>query len=148
MKRPVESSLCTRSYCVRVTIGTSDDGVAIAYDTYGTGATTLVFVHGWACDSTFWRLQVEAFAPDYRVITLDLAGHGRSGSGRMEWTAAHFASDVAAVLRSADASNVILIGHSLGGPIVLEAALLAPERVIGIVGVDTFLDAWLPAASG
>jgi pimeloyl-ACP methyl ester carboxylesterase len=71
-------------------------------------------------------------------VTLDLAGHGESGTGRGEWTLDAFAGDVAAVVEALDLARVVLIGHSMGGPVALEAAKRLPGRVIGIVGVDTY----------
>ena len=120
----------------------SDDGVPIAYEVRGQGPTTLVFVHGWSCDHNYWRHQMDAFQGDYRVIAVDLAGHGASGKGRAAWNIPNFANDVAAVVRAVDAKDVVLIGHSLGGPVVVEAGLLLPDRVIGVVGVDAFFDDW------
>jgi pimeloyl-ACP methyl ester carboxylesterase len=120
----------------------SADGVPIAYEVHGQGAVTLVFVHGWACDRSFWRNQIAAFSPDYRVVTLDLAGHGASGKNRTDWSMASFANDVAAVVRAVDAKDVVLIGHSLGGPVALEAGLQLPDRVKAVIGVEAFYDAW------
>jgi pimeloyl-ACP methyl ester carboxylesterase len=122
-------------------ITSSADGVPIAYEVQGQGPMTLVLVHGWNCDRTYWRQQMDSF-PEYRVIAVDLAGHGQSGKGRTDWSITNFARDVAAVIRAADAKNVVLIGHSLGGPVALETALLVPDRVIGVVGVEAFYDAW------
>ncbi len=123
------------------------DGVPIAYEARGRGPATLVFVHGWSCDRTYWRDQIDAFSTDYRVVTLDLAGHGASGAGRSAWSIANFASDVAAVIRSLDARNVVLIGHSLGGPVVLETGVLLPDRVAAVIGVDAFFDDWADPSS-
>ncbi len=120
----------------------SADGVAIAYEVHGQGPTTLVFVHGWSCDRTYWRRQIDAFSTDYRVIALDLAGHGASGTGRAVWSIPNFANDVVAVIQALDARNVILVGHSLGGPVVVEAGLLLPDRVTAVIGVDAFFDDW------
>jgi pimeloyl-ACP methyl ester carboxylesterase len=124
----------------------SADGVPIAYEVRGQGPTTLVFVHGWSCDRNYWRHQMDAFQGEYKVIALDLAGHGASGKGRTAWNIPNFANDVAAVVRAVDARNVVLIGHSLGGPVVAEAGLLLPDRVIGVIGVDAFFDAWADPA--
>ena len=55
------------------------DGLKIHWASAGSGKTTLVFVHGWTCDSSSWGLQVPALAKNYRVITLDLPGHGKTG---------------------------------------------------------------------
>lgn len=120
----------------------SADGVAIAYEVHGQGPATLVFVHGWTCDRTYWRRQIDAFSADYRVITLDLAGHGASGTGRAVWSIPNFSNDVVAVIEALDARNVILVGHSLGGPVVVEAGLQLPDRVTAVVGVDAFFDDW------
>jgi pimeloyl-ACP methyl ester carboxylesterase len=118
----------------------SADGTRIAYRTTGAGDTALVFVHGWTCDQGYWDAQVPAFAKDHRVVTLDLAGHGASDTARKNWSIPAFGEDVAAVIRALPDKRVILIGHSMGGPVALEAARLVPERVIGVVGVDTFND--------
>ena len=126
----------------------SADGVPIAYEVRGQGPTTLVFVHGWSCDRNYWRHQMDAFQGEYRVIAMDLAGHGASGKGRTAWSIPNFANDVAAVVRGVDAKNVVLIGHSLGGPVALEAGLLVPDRVIGVLGVEAFYDGWADPGFG
>jgi pimeloyl-ACP methyl ester carboxylesterase len=113
------------------------DGELISYSVFGKGDITLVFVHGWSCDSRYWREQVPYFAKKYQVVTLDLAGHGNSGQDRQVYSLESFAQDVNAVIRQLDAKKVILIGHSMGGEIVAKAATLMPGRVIGIIGVDT-----------
>lgn len=123
---------------------TSADGVTIHYATEGAGDPALVFVHGWSCDRSFWDQQARHFKPAHRIVTIDLAGHGESGTQRDAWTIEAFGEDVAAVIRSLDLSKVVLIGHSMGGPVVAEAALLAPERVAGLVGVDNFQETTLP----
>ncbi len=113
------------------------DGVPIAFEKYGTGEVTLVFVHGWSCDQTYWREQVSALDDQFTVVTLDLAGHGASGLGRADYTIPAFGADVAAVVAALDLHNVYLIGHSMGGSVVVEAARLLPDRVVGMIGVDT-----------
>ena len=120
----------------------SADGVPIAYEVRGQGPTTLVFVHGWSCDRNYWRHQMDSLQGEFRVIALDLAGHGASGKDRTNWSIANFANDVAAVVGATDAKEVVLIGHSLGGPVALEAGLLLPDRVVGVIGVDAFFDDW------
>ncbi len=115
----------------------SQDGTPISYEVYGKGDLTLVFVHGWSCDARYWRAQVPYFERKYKVVTVDLAGHGHSGSGRSHYTMKAFGEDVAAVVRAMDARKVILIGHSMGGIVMAEAARLMPDRVLGLIGVDT-----------
>jgi pimeloyl-ACP methyl ester carboxylesterase len=124
----------------------SADRVKIAYHVEGRGEPTLVFVHGWSCDRNYWNNQVHAFAANHRVIAVDLAGHGASGRGRKEWTIPAFGADVAAVIRKENPSKVILIGHSMGGDVIVEAAKLCSGRVLGLIGADTFHD-FLSAAT-
>jgi len=116
---------------------TSSDGEHISYTVYGKGDTALLFVHGWSCDSRYWREQVPHFAEEYCVITMDLAGHGNSGQHRRVYSLDGFAQDVKAVIEAVNPKKVILIGHSFGGEIVASAARLEPEKVIGIIGADT-----------
>jgi len=96
-----------------------------------------VFVHGWSCDARYWRAQLSHFSKNHRVVVLDLAGHGHSGSTRSKYTMKAFGEDVQAVTEATNSQSVILIGHSMGGSVIAEAARLMPNRVIGIVGVDT-----------
>jgi pimeloyl-ACP methyl ester carboxylesterase len=118
----------------------SADGVPIQYTVEGKGEPALVFIHCWCCDRSYWKDQVPFFAKKYTVVTIDLAGHGESGLGRSEWTVESFARDVAAVVDTLRLERTILVGHSMGGSVALEAARALGERVIGIVGVDNFQD--------
>jgi pimeloyl-ACP methyl ester carboxylesterase len=118
----------------------SVDSVLISYDEKGSGSPELVFVHGWSCDKSYWSKQVEYFAPKYKVVTIDLAGHGASGMERKNYTMEAFGADVATVIKKLDLKKVVLIGHSMGGAVILEAARLTPGRIIGLVGADTFQD--------
>jgi pimeloyl-ACP methyl ester carboxylesterase len=118
-------------------IAESFDGVPISYEQSGDGEVALVLIHGWSCDSRYWRRQVPFFAGNYRVITVDLAGHGHSGLGRERYTMKSFGHDVRAVVDAVHAEKVILIGHSMGGAVIAEAARLMPDKVMGLVGVDT-----------
>lgn len=118
----------------------SKDGVPIAYSTYGSGEPVLVFVHGWCCNRSVWRNQVPYFEKDYRVVTLDLAGHGASGRKRTVYSTKSFAEDVAAVVRAVGAQKVILIGHSFAGDIIIETAQIMPDYVKAVVGIDTMQD--------
>lgn len=115
----------------------SFDGEEISYNVYGKGDTALLFVHGWSCDSRYWRKQVPHFSEKYCVITMDLAGHGNSGQHRKVYSLDSFAQDVKAVIEAVNPKKVILIGHSFGGEIVASTVRLEPEKVIGIIGVDT-----------
>lgn len=122
------------------TFATAPDGVSIAYDVRGAGEPALVFIHGWCCNRSFWKNQVDAFATDHQVVTLDLPGHGASGSNRSAWSIRGLGADVQAVVEARGLSKVVLVGHSLGGPIALEAARLLPGRVVAVIAIDTLQD--------
>jgi len=118
-------------------VALSKDGTPISYEVYGAGEPTLVFVHGWSCDARYWRAQAPVFSKKHRVVTLDLAGHGHSGMARKRYTMRAFGQDVQAVADATGSKSVILIGYSMGGPVIVEAARLLPKQVIGLIGIDT-----------
>ena len=118
----------------------SSDGIPITYEVAGSREPTLVLVHGWAFDRRLWDDHVARLAARHRVITLDLPGHGETGGRRPDWTMAAFGEDVKTVADAAGVNDIVLVGHSMGGPVVLEAARRMPGRVRGIVLVDTVLN--------
>ena len=118
-------------------IAFSKDGTLISYEIFGVGEPTLVFVHGWSCDARYWRAQVPVFSKKHRVVVIDLAGHGHSGMSRAKYTMGSFGEDVRAATESTGSHSVILIGHSMGGSVIAEAARIMPDRVIGLIGIDT-----------
>lgn len=117
---------------------TSADQVAIKYETAGRGEPALVFVHCWTCNRGYWDKQVEHFAKRHHVVRLDLAGHGESGRERKDYTVEAFGGDVAAVVEKLGLKQVVLIGYSMGGSVSVEATRRLGDRVIGVVGIDTF----------
>jgi pimeloyl-ACP methyl ester carboxylesterase len=119
-------------------IAIAPDGVHVQYRVYGSGEPALVFIHGWAGDSNYWREQVPALKQKYTVVTVDLAGHGGTDANRSDWSMARFGQDVATALAAVPNQKLVLIGHAMGGPVAIEAARLLKGRVIGIIGVDTF----------
>jgi pimeloyl-ACP methyl ester carboxylesterase len=90
---------------------------------------------------------VPYFSRNHRIILLDLAGHGNSGLSRKNYTMEAFGEDVKAVTAAAGGGKVILIGHSMGGSVIAEAARLMPDRVIGLIGIDTLQDIEYPLTS-
>lgn len=116
----------------------SADGVIIQYEVAGEGEPTLVFVHGWSCDRSYWKEQIEEFAKTYRVVAVDMGGHGESGLGRENWTMEAFGTDIVSVVNKLNLNKIVMIGHSLGGGVVLQAAKQLPDRVVGLIGVDTY----------
>ena len=97
----------------------------------------MIFVHGWTCDETSWSGQVPVISRSFRVITLDLPGHGRSGtpaSGRFSMTL--FARAVDAVRSDANVDRAILVGHSMGVSVIREYAVLYPDHAAALALVD------------
>ena len=108
----------------------------IAYEIHGDNERALVFVHGWLCNRSFWKDQIKHFANDYTVVAIDLRGHGQSSSEIENLSINAFAQDVIAVTSSLGLSDVTLVGHSLGGLVVLETARLNVIDLQGVVVVD------------
>lgn len=118
----------------------SVDGIPIHSTVRGSGPKTIVFVHGWTCDESSWQNQVPFFDKTYRVITLDLPGHGKSGSpNNAPLTMELFARSIEAVRVEAKAGKIALVGHSMGTPVIREYARLYPANVAAMVPVDGVL---------
>lgn len=118
----------------------SADGVSIHFQVQGQGEPALVFIHGWCMDLSYWDKQVAYFQGNHTVLALDLAGHGDSGIERKDWTVEAYSRDVEAVVKNLGLDSAILIGHSLGGLVMIEAAIRIPEGIKGLIGVDTLVD--------
>ena len=120
------------------------DSVHIDYRVWGKGDPAIVLIHGWACDWNYWKAQVEALEPKYTVVALNLAGHGASERNRTDWSIGNYGEDVATVVRQLPNRRVILVGHSMGGDVALEATRRIGDRVIGIIAVDSLKSIGLP----
>jgi len=119
----------------------SVDGLKLHSSSTGKGSAALIFVHGWTCDSSSWTAQVPEFAKSYRVLTVDLPGHGQSaGPADGKFSIGLFARAVEAVRAEAGVDRVVLVGHSMGAPVIREYARLYPQHVAGLVAVDGPLD--------
>jgi pimeloyl-ACP methyl ester carboxylesterase len=116
----------------------SADGMRIAYEVHGTGDIAVVLVHGWSCDRTYFVGQVDQLAKKYQVVALDLAGHGESSLGRKNSTIDSFGQDVAAVVKQLKLKRVVLVGHSMGGDVVVAAARLLKGRVAGLIWLEDY----------
>lgn len=122
--------------CTSKNIDIENDGVKIAYTDNGDGDVTLLFVHGWCIDKSYWTNQVSFFSQKYRVVTLDLPGFGSSGKNRNVWTVEDYGEDIAKVIEELKLKNVILIGHSFAGEIIIETVNNSKNSVIGLICID------------
>ncbi len=110
----------------------------IHWTSAGKGNKTVILVHGWTGDESAWNAQVPALvAAKYRVITLDLPGHGRSGSPRDgKFSMDMFAHALEAVRVQAKVKRWVLVGHSMGTPVIRQYARLYPKRTVALVFAD------------
>jgi pimeloyl-ACP methyl ester carboxylesterase len=125
-------------------LATEPDGVHIEYRVYGKGDPAIVLIHGWAGDANYWNAQIDPLKAKYTVVAVDLAGHGGSTKSRTDWSMGNYGEDVATVVRRIANPRVILVGHSMGGTVALEAARRVGDRVIGIIAVDSLKSIGLP----
>jgi sigma-B regulation protein RsbQ len=117
--------------------GASVDGINIHWTSAGKGKKAVILVHGWTSDESAWAAQVPALAAKYRVITLDLPGHGKSGSpADGKFSMDLFARAVDSVRREAKVTKAVLVGHSMGTPVVRQYARLFPKNTVALVLVD------------
>jgi pimeloyl-ACP methyl ester carboxylesterase len=94
----------------------------------------LVFVHGFTTTAGFWQQQVAPFAERYRVVRIELRGHGRAGRGpEQHFTIEAFADDVRQVVDELGLDRYLLTGLSMGGTIAQTVALRDPRRIVGLV---------------
>src|SRR5579871_541710 len=112
------------------------NGINIHWSSAGAGKA-VILVHGWTCDETSWRYQVPALAQRHHVITLDLPGHGQSESPKDgKFSLDLFARAIETVRLEAGPNKVVLVGHSMGTPVIRQYARLYPQHVAGMVFVD------------
>jgi pimeloyl-ACP methyl ester carboxylesterase len=108
---------------------------SINFRVTGTAEPTLIFVHGFACSLDDWDPQVKALSSRFRCVALDLPGHGASAKPAAV-TIAAMGTAVKDVKERIGAPKVILVGHSMGCRVIVEALLQSPSNVAGLVFVD------------
>ncbi len=105
-------------------------------DSNGSG-TPLFFLHGTGCDSADWTSVTERLPQNQRYITLDFRGHGQSSTPTDPFTIENIANDVLKLVDSLSIPKLVLIGHSLGGMVAMEAAKRS-SCVVGLI----LLEGW------
>ncbi len=117
----------------------STDGIPIFFTKQGNpNDTSLLFIHCLGCNSKYWEAQSKYFSRKYQIITLDLAGHGLSGTNRHSFTIEKYAEDVASVIRKLGLKKPILVGQSFGGAVAVATAVKLPGRIMGVISINAF----------
>lgn len=112
------------------------EGVKVHYEDHGDGPP-LVLLHGFLFNSDMWAPQVEELRKQFRIITVDFRGHGRSSIATEPFTLYELVSDVVAVLIECGVRRAVWIGLSMGGMVSMRAAIVSPETVEALVLLDT-----------
>jgi pimeloyl-ACP methyl ester carboxylesterase len=116
---------------------TLEDGITLGYDDVGAGPRTLLFTHGLGCDRSFMAPQVGYFSDRYRIINVDLRGHGESDKPQQDYHPDVQADDLARLCTKLGITRPVLVGHSLGGVVGLRLAHLYPELLSGLIALDS-----------
>lgn len=112
-------------------------GINVVYDSYGTGSSAVVYIHGWTCSRALWTHQSPLYTR-CRSILVDLPGHGESGKPEVDYDHELFARSVKAILDFEGVERAAFVAHSMGGPVATMFLWLFPDTVAGIVYLDSF----------
>lgn len=112
------------------------DGVRLYYKEAGGGEETMLFIHGWCCNHTYFDPQFEHYASSHRVVAVDLRGHGKSDAPEQKYTIHGFVDDVTWMCEQLGAERPIVVGHSMGGLTAFILAAQHPHLVRAAVFVD------------
>ncbi|MDH5667136.1 MAG: alpha/beta fold hydrolase [Nitrospira sp.] len=119
------------------------NGISLAYQDRGTGLP-LIFLHAFPLNRTMWAPQEEALSSRFRVITVDLRGHGESDAPLWHYTLDQAADDVRALMDHLSIGQAVLVGLSMGGYILFSFYRRYPDRVKGLILADTKAQADTP----
>ncbi|MEP7373925.1 MAG: alpha/beta hydrolase [Chitinophagaceae bacterium] len=123
------------------------NGLQISYNSCGDADTSLLFVHGWCINKEYWEPQLNYFCARYKIVAIDLPGFGQSGKNRTAWNFDEYTEDIKAVIEQLHLKNVILIGHSMSGDLILNVSNKYPRLLAGIVGVDNLHEPGSPMST-
>lgn len=113
-----------------------NDGCQLHYEDHGHGAP-LLLVHGLGSSTRDWEYQIPVLSRHYRVLALDVRGHGRSDKPREAYRIADFADDVAALLEHLRLDAVHLVGISMGGMIGFQLGVDRPQLLRSLTIVNS-----------
>ncbi|MCF4968544.1 alpha/beta fold hydrolase [Nostoc sp. CMAA1605] len=108
------------------------NGIELFYDSKGTGEP-LLLISGFLCDHTYWSVTMPDLTARYQIIRIDNRGIGRSSAPDNPYGLQQLAHDAAALLEHLNIDQVHVAGHSMGGQIAQELALLYPQKVKSLI---------------
>lgn len=117
----------------------------IAYTDEGDGDKTLLFVHGLSSNLDSWKKNIKGLRSDFRTISIDLPGYGKSSRSKTDYSLAEYAGMLIDVVDQLNLKNVILVGHSMGGQIAMHSVIENPDAfekliLIAPAGIETFTE--------
>lgn len=112
------------------------NGITIAYNDQGTGLP-IIFLHAFPLNRTMWTQQEEALSLQFRVITIDLRGHGESDAPLWRYTLDQSVDDMHALLDQLAIQQALFVGLSMGGYTLLAFYRKYASRVKGLILADT-----------
>jgi pimeloyl-ACP methyl ester carboxylesterase len=110
-------------------------GIRVSVDCAGSGTPVLIFVHGGFCDRRDWSAQLRALAPRFRVVAFDLPGHGESAPPA-EASVAALGQALCGINERHGGGRAVLVGHSLGVNVILEALRQSITGIAGLVLIE------------
>jgi pimeloyl-ACP methyl ester carboxylesterase len=113
------------------------DGVTLAYKDTKAELPPIIFVHGCGCDHKSFAPQAEFFSNEHRVVLVDLRGHGESDTPQQDYSMSVFADDLAWLCTKLALVKPVMVGHSMGGNVLLELAARYPEIPSSVVMIDS-----------
>ncbi|MBD3256153.1 MAG: alpha/beta fold hydrolase [Candidatus Lokiarchaeota archaeon] len=112
------------------------NNIKICYDIHGQGDPVFL-IHGFSDRKEHWRAQVDKLAKNFKVIRMDNRGAGKSEKPKNKYTIEVYAHDIAGLMDYLNIEKAHVVGHSLGGMIAQNFALLYPEKLNKLVLVNT-----------
>jgi pimeloyl-ACP methyl ester carboxylesterase len=117
----------------------------LAYIEVGEGSQTLIFVHGLSSNLEAWNKNIDTLKKKFKCIAIDLPGYGKSSKNKIAYSLSDYAGFINEFITEKKLNNVVLVGHSMGGQIVLHTVLKYPEQFEKLIlfapaGIETFTE--------